>query len=120
MLLSDAVMLGSVSVKLQAGDWNNCGLGAAATAVGVPCMQHGRWPWLAKNFNLMNLARMFDDRVSHGDLSLEEFVAHIRSIEPPCGECCDFDCVCVRAEILRADIEESCGHESFTGRAVVS
>ena len=36
MRLSTAMMLGSTTCKMVPADWNSCGLGCAANAVGIP------------------------------------------------------------------------------------
>lgn len=62
MKLSIAMMLGRVTCKMKAGDWNTCALGAAGNAVGVPNfvktpewpapddlrphLLFAKWPWL--------------------------------------------------------------------------
>jgi len=35
MRLSEAIMLGSTTVKMKAGDWNSCAFGAACNALGI-------------------------------------------------------------------------------------
>ena len=35
MKLSEAIMLGSSTCKMERGNWNTCALGAAANAIGI-------------------------------------------------------------------------------------
>ena len=38
--------------------------------------------------------------VMKGKITFEQFVDHVRSIEPECGECNSFVCTCVKAEAV--------------------
>jgi hypothetical protein len=44
MRLSEAIMLGSATVKMAAGDWNSCALGAACNALGM-ARHDPYWPF---------------------------------------------------------------------------
>lgn len=48
------------------------------------------------------IMELFDNKVSTGHMTLDQLVEHVRSIEPPCGECCDFDCCCERGAQVEA------------------
>lgn len=110
MKLSVAMVLGSTIGPLRSSDINSCALGAAANAVGIP--EHiytcdramtdrydaigERWPWLARSNNqrMLEIIKLFDVRVSDGDMTFEQLVAYVRSVEPECESCCDRDCCC--------------------------
>lgn len=119
MKLSEAMMLGSTTCKMQATNWNTCAMGAAANAVGVPqgiatarlAAIKKIWPWLKgdsadANFprfgpahHLAAIWRRFDNRVVWGEMTLEQLVDYVRSIEPECGECNRFECSCVKPSV---------------------
>lgn len=110
MRLSEAIMLGSTTCKMVAGDWNSCALGCAGNAVGIEQgdanykMSDGRrrwhhiddaWPWLSKEPILSwDIWLMFDNEVCEGKKTLEQLADFVRSIEPDCGECNLRKCVC--------------------------
>jgi hypothetical protein len=116
MKLSEAMMLGSTTVKMVRFDIRSCALGAAANAVGIPTpAQSGnrrlrglliaeKWPWITDRYAPRNpwstygshIAQEFNARVCGGQMSFEALVDHVRSIEPECGECNRFECTCVR------------------------
>jgi hypothetical protein len=141
MKLSDAMMLGSVTVKMEAGDWNSCALGAAANAVGIPkevppikcplmgCVVeihgvnraeaiYGRWPWLQEITDYVpqtdfdseedfmdQIYGFFDDHVCEGKMTFEQLVDYVRSVEPACGVCNEFECSCVPVEVESTEKE---------------
>ena len=104
MRLSDAMMLGSMMVSMKPGNWRACALGVAGTAVGIPVHQKRRheaicdvWPWLASNHDerLCEIVELFDQRVCGGDMTFNELVEYVRSIEPDC-DCGTRNCCCNR------------------------
>lgn len=112
MKLSEAMMLGSTTVKMVRFDIRSCALGAAANAIGIPFRSGIRglrglliaekWPWIKDRYTARNpwstygshIAQEFNDRVCGGQISFEALVDHVRSIEPECGECNRFECTC--------------------------
>jgi hypothetical protein len=122
MKMSEAMMLGSTTMKMVRFDLRSCALGAAANAVGIPTPAHSRdglrglliaekWPWITDRYTKWNpwstygshIAQVFNAQVCGGHLSFEVLVDHVRSIEPECGECNRFECTCVR---VQEDAEE--------------
>ena len=113
MKLSEAMMLGAATCRMEAGNWNSCAIGAAGNAMGVPQGKLLRgndrcrglsaaWPWLwrAKNefaFCWESVASRFDGAVCTGKMTLEELADYVRTIEPDCGECNRFECTCTPA-----------------------
>lgn len=115
MKLSEAMMLGSVTCKMEPMDINSCAYGCALNALGVPeeetRLQGGEivfryekvrriWPWTTDDgFSMSRLGQSvyekFDLEVCTGEMSLEQLVDYVRSIEPDCGECNRFECTCV-------------------------
>jgi hypothetical protein len=122
MKLSTAMMLGSTTCKMVPGDWNSCALGCAGNAVGIGqgvrreasgfiWMSDGRgrsqhiydvWPWLngEKMFWAALIWGKFDSKVCSGEITLEQLVDYVRSIEPSCGDCNKFECSCVKSEVV--------------------
>ena len=117
MKLSSAIVLGIQTLDLSGSDFNCDILGVAANAVGIPravwtkesikarnesILDH--WPWLAKQIpvegkdyyqtRFVELSGHFDGE----DGTLGDLLNHVRSIEPECGECNDYDCTCARVE----------------------
>jgi hypothetical protein len=45
------------------------------------------WIWIVETFN---------QEVSTGKMSFEEFVQKVRGMEPDCGDCCRYECTCVK------------------------
>ena len=95
MKLSEAMMLGSVTCRMERGNWDSCALGAAANAVGIP-MGAGRealireeWPWLTEEHtpNWWSLEAAitwrFDQAVCKGRMTLEQLIDWVRENEPP-------------------------------------
>jgi hypothetical protein len=112
MRLSEAMILGSTIVKLQAGCWTTCAIGAAAKAVGIKADRIGHvegildeWPWLEANNEaaLCEIATLFDQRVCRGEMTFDELCAYVRQIEPPC-ECGVRSCCCERVEELLCSV----------------
>lgn len=117
MKLSEAMMLGSATMKMIQFNIRSCALGAAANAIGIPAPspenRHLRglliaekWPWITDRYVTRNpwstygshIAQEFNARVCGGRISFEALVDHVRSIEPECGECNRFECTCVCAQ----------------------
>jgi hypothetical protein len=142
MKLSEAMMLGSTTCKMEAGNWDSCALGCAGNAVGIEQTKYpvnsllpdgvtppwkaiyNQWPWLEQNredsspvnyvmpngtfetrINYLNceflpaathIYNRFDSMVCKGLMTLEQLVDYVRSIEPECGDCNRFDCLCVQ------------------------
>jgi len=116
MKLSEAMMLGAATCKMVPGDWNSCALGAAGNAVGIPQSTIGilnimddlrdraawisdYWPWLESKNSFGDrwmtiIYTRFDFSVCPGYETLEQLADYIRSIEPSCGECNRFACIC--------------------------
>lgn len=110
MRLSEAMMLGSTTCKMVPGDWNSCALGCAGNAVGIEeyatFQGRGReeviaikWPWIeARNDDgnrwMGEIWYRFDHDVCDGNMTLEQLVDYVRSIEPECGTCNSFQCSC--------------------------
>lgn len=105
MRLSEAMMLGSTTCRMIAGDINSCALGAALNAVGFPAIDHNvggsyarydelrrLWPWLERGgyrdshfamcSGLSAIYDMFDWQVCRGKMTFEQLVDYVRSIEP--------------------------------------
>lgn len=109
MKLSEAMMLGSGKCKMIPKELDTCALGVALWAIGMPTKEHGislysnvrkAWPWLNLLANgsvwdfMETVYERFDGEVCSGKLSYEQFVDWVRSIEPDCGECNQFVCIC--------------------------
>jgi hypothetical protein len=107
--LSDAMLLGSTMIELRPSNWHSCAIGAAGRAVGIlPDLEHpGRvvenildyWPWLEANHEnrLCEIVTLFDQRVCRREMSLDQLIEFVRSIEPPCS-CGSYNCCCTRVE----------------------
>lgn len=121
MRLSMAMMLGSTTCKMEAGNINTCAMGAALNAMGVrPCARHGcdwhrvemmceLWPWLAGNRGWIapqatNIIQRFDYQVCEGLMTLEQLVDYVRSIEPDC-DCNRFNCNCKAQQEVATEVE---------------
>jgi hypothetical protein len=117
MKLSTAMMMGSATVKMEAGNWNSCAIGAALNAMGVPqgndesgidrvidAAFDPLWPWLRskdpRQSQLAHITLLFDKSVCTGKMTFEQLVDYVRSIEPECGECNRFQCSCRPQEIV--------------------
>jgi hypothetical protein len=117
-------MLGMNTLDLSGNDFNCDILGVAANAVGIPRAVwtqesiHERnesildqWPWLEKQIPVEGkdyYQTRFDElsgRFDGEDGTLGDLLNYIRSIEPECGECNYYDCICVRAEELIRQFE---------------
>lgn len=110
MKLSEAMMLGSVTCKMVPLNMNSCAFGAALNALGVPQEEpsYMRYPSLRRLFpwliddesRLSDQAKeiygRFDYEVCEGEMTLEQLVDYVRSIEPDCGECNQFACICTK------------------------
>lgn len=113
MKLSIAMLMGDTLRKRDAEHWLTedgscgCAMGGALLAVSgtakdlkqpracawsSPVTFFRRWPWLTET-ELINISGQFN-RVVDGDATFESLVDYVRSIEPECGECCQFDCAC--------------------------
>jgi len=123
MKLSDAAVLGSCTTEMAGHDWDNCFLGAAANAIGLPRISttiidgihtvdvQARidaileyWPWLNEHEGrrLTDITSMYDS----GRYTFEEMVEYVRSVEPPCA-CAVRDCCCDRSAYLFGQFPES-------------
>jgi hypothetical protein len=108
MQLSTAMMLGSTTCRMKWGDIQTCAIGAALNALGEPKKHRYEravevWPWLDApsphdTDHLMDIYSKFDGPVCRGEMTFEQLVDYVRSIEPSCGECNRFICACVKAE----------------------
>ena len=122
MRLSDAMLLGSTTTKMERGNWSNCALGVAANAAGIarPSVVrlcgvtidttdvrvqaiYQRWPWLREpsggwwgNDRMHEITQAFDYQVAvpTAKMTLEQLIARVRAAEPECGECCQRACAC--------------------------
>ena len=121
MRLSEAMMLGSTTCKMEAGDWNSCALGCALNAEGVrqyagrdgygrSIETNDRWPWIwgliddeGTTFAEQIWTR-FDFQVCDGRMTLEQLVDYVRSIEPDC-DCNRFNCNCKTTQQEPASVE---------------
>jgi len=123
MKLSIAMMLGSATCKMVAGDLNTCAIGAAANAVGSSAMSgnydYSRleavlswWPWLGPTGyigeHFSDIAVRFDVDVCDGRMTLEQLADYVRSIEPSCESCCSFDCTCDKAASPESITQDVC------------
>lgn len=114
MRLSEAMMLGEVMMPRNDGgswfgdeapDWNDCGcaIGRAWFAVGRSFddwITHGfgiEWPWLIGTTGAGDISMKFCD-VLRGEITFEQLVDYVCSVEPECGECNRFECTCQKAE----------------------
>lgn len=110
MKLSEAMLLGSVTCKMEPGNLDSCALGCAGNAVGIPSVEQigfkprwiaisERWPWIRDEVEPRYTYRAaiwgaFDGPVCNGRMTLEQLVDYVRSIEPDCGVCNRFACSC--------------------------
>lgn len=127
MRLSEAIMLGITTVKLQAKNINSCAIGCALNAMGIPMVERPfelsghavrnreaikLWPWLGSiefgspQFNGYGrrIWAMFDLEVCTGEASIEQLVDDVRKCEPDC-DCCRFGCDCAQtpAEVTETE-----------------
>lgn len=102
MHLSTAMMLGSTTCKMEAGNWNSCGIGCAGNAIGIPNTENpddrlvplfNAWPWLSDEWFVWVI---FDTKVCAGKMTFDAYVDWVKSIEPSCGDCNEFVCKCVQ------------------------
>lgn len=111
MKLSEAMMLGSATMKMERGEIQSCAIGAAANALGLIAYDGTRarlvaifhtWPWLSTNgwvsHDCSRIITLFDHQVCDGEMTFEQLVDYVRSIEPECGECNRFECTCQKQE----------------------
>jgi|ERR1700722_1856827 len=100
MRLSDAMMLGSTLVKLNADAWNTCLLGVSVVATGGKdnwCNSEcrARWPWIEIEFVpppmidagitprcASAIISLLTVLVEKGAITLEQAVDWVRSVEP--------------------------------------
>jgi hypothetical protein len=120
MKLSDAMVLGSVTCRMVAGDWNACAVGAAANAIGIPPQAVGTsgndreraisaaWPWLTRRSGearcacafcpevswMQSITKRFDDKVCRGQMTFEALVELVKKVEPECVGCDSPGCTC--------------------------
>jgi hypothetical protein len=122
MKLSTAMMLGAATCKMIPADWNSCAFGAAGNAVGVPRVVSDYegdtserfpflakvWPWIRVDddeafpmqatVTASTIWQQFDNLVCTGEMTFEQLVDYVRSIEPECGRCNSFQCTCAKVE----------------------
>lgn len=116
MKLSEAMMLGAATMKMERFRIESCAIGAAANALslvaydGTFARLHAifyTWPWLAgpmlrgcrfPSQECTRIIRTFDNDVCDGSMTFEQLVDYVRSIEPACGECNRFECTCAPKE----------------------
>lgn len=90
MRLSDAMMLGSVTCRMERYNWNSCALGCAGNAVGIPNWGnrgHGRhnlilqaWPWLLEECPCEMCIAVSADRKKRAPwMAHERYMDHITS-----------------------------------------
>lgn len=88
MRLSDAMMLGSVTCRMEKYNWNSCALGCAGNAVGIPNWGNvGRkrhdlifqaWPWLLERCHCAMCLAVTVDRIRYqGVAHHETYCDHI-------------------------------------------
>ena len=131
MKLSEAMMLGSTTCKMIRGDWNSCALGCAGNAIGIPqatirssglylidddrtsrsTLIKFAFPWIMDRSkdgysHEMAIWERFDFDVIEGKMTLEQLVDYVRSIEPECGECNEYQCTCIKQPIMENDGEQ--------------
>lgn len=100
MRLSEAILLGRVTVTPRSGQLASCALGMAANARGIDADYqkiNREWPWLAKRLvlpcecfcageGMLQIAHLFDSHVmspyAKPTLTLEQLVDWVRSVEP--------------------------------------
>ena len=64
-----------------------------------------KWPFLYLKGN--DIWGKFDHMVCKGEMTFEELVDWVKSIEPECGECNEYQCICVKqAPIMENDGEQ--------------
>lgn len=117
MRLSDAMILGSLTCKMEPMNLRSCALGAAANACGlVEFKPHSfarldaifeAWPWLATNTHRFchEITTRFDKSVCAGAMTIEQLIEYVRSIEPSCGMCNEFRCTCVTSETAEEAVQ---------------
>ena len=144
MYLSDAAVLGDSMRKRNpciylekdniAGQHCGCLLGGAILAEGLGVgiddnrmRAESRWPWLRDNsiepvwfvagnghkYEYIVTIGFF--RVCDGNLTFEQLIQWIRSVEPECAECCRFDCSCGQ---LKQAVQEA--QQSIPGLTIQS
>lgn len=116
IMLGDTLRIRDENCFLKRNDndeWCGCAIGGAALAMGNTNVQAYflLWPWLREPSKPMPdkdwatyigcYGGMLAEypgigflSVMRGKHSFEELVDYIRSVEPECGECCEFQCKC--------------------------
>lgn len=123
MRLSDAMVLGSTTCEMKAGDINSCAIGSALNALGVRKHAMGDtihdaynryyaarklWPWLDDTVAGIGqpsnaayritygkvIVQVFDDWVVNGVQTFDQLVEMVRQCEPDCGACGRVACMC--------------------------
>lgn len=87
-----------------------CMMGAALIAVGKAEDENNRnaravlreWPWLS-DISDLETQYAFETEVTErfhlvarGEMTYEQLIDYVRSVEPECGECCRFECICAK------------------------
>jgi hypothetical protein len=103
--------------RLSSGEIIGCAIGAAILAAGGDVEKNGSdstefFPWLATQIEPpkgrtawtyeLEISRRFIDLMLYQGPSYEELVEYVRSVEPECTDCCQFQCTCKKSE------QESC------------
>lgn len=100
MKLSDSILLGEIYYGKDDGD---IALRAWRAAVGpmdalrvLPASyMEAQWPWLEDiNEDVVGNVELKYRAMLAGDLTLDDIWHYVHSIEPDCGECNEFHCVC--------------------------
>jgi hypothetical protein len=109
MKLSESIMLGEVIMPRNQGEsWLSkdcgCAIGRAYVANGGSFEEFAKvlhyrvftemWPWAGDC--ILGGISLFFSQVVAGTKTIEQLVDYVRSIEPECGECCEFTCGCVQ------------------------
>ena len=125
MRLSQAILLGDSLRERDPYAWLReedggsivgCALGGATLAVGgtledfqdkdtITWLQQ-YWPWLGGR-ERRTISGMFVE-VFYQKRTLESLVDYVRSIEPECGSCCQFECTCVQPQKAEEVVKETC------------
>lgn len=109
MKLSEAMMLGDIALTRSSTTWLDrsagcgCAIGRAYAVVGGNAFSPSiadftpLWPWLGFD-ELIDISDLFS-AVTAAQMTFEQLVDFVRSIEPSCGECNKFECSCAKTEV---------------------
>jgi hypothetical protein len=125
MRLSEAALLGRTITNIQACNIDRCFLGAALNAMGLPDSRSlGRchlrylaaetlWPWITcvgegGYLYENNIIDKFDESVSRNEMTYEQLVDWVRSVEPNC-DCGEFNCSCAAEPVTETkEVHATC------------